>query len=424
MSTASIPQTITITALAHTGQGVGVLADGKKVFVWGSLPGETVTASITAEHARYAEAELLAVTASSPDRIEPVEAHYLSTGPWQHMTFAAENHHKMTFVRELLKRSSLAASEDTLADGIITDGAASHYRNKIQYRLIRRQGKWATAVYERGSHRLIPVEGDSSALPQLDAAARAICRMLDQQQAPADAYSTLTLRGSRTGKTVAALQGSRKLHDGTVLPAAVQGLCIDRPASPGARSAIRTIQQIGSLELSDTVLGQEFRYDAHSFFQVNLPVYEQALRRIRDLGYDSVVDMYAGVGSIGLSVAAKSAVLVEPNTASALMARKNVKATKLTVEVIDSPAEKALDAITSAWPLVVDPPRAGLHRRVVGRCLESRPPAIVYLSCNPITQLRDIERLADGYRLQTLAAYNFFPRTPHVETLAILQRRS
>lgn len=422
MKAVSTPQILTITALAHTGQGVGTLANGKKAFVWGTLPGETVAVSVTMEHARYVEAELQTMLRSSPDRVAPPETYSSSTSPWQHMSFAAENRHKMQIVRELLRRSNVA-TEDVLHGDVQTDGVTRGYRNKIQYRLMKQQNKWAIAVYERGSHQPVPTQGDDSALPQLNTAAQAICRLLDEQQVPKNTYSMLTLRGSPAGKTVAALRGNRLLKSDTSLPDAVHGLCVDRPTSSRALLHTRTIQQIGSLELSAGLLGRQFSYDIHSFFQINLPVYEQALQEIRNFHYDKVVDMYAGVGSIGLSVATKSAVLVEPDTASVRMARKNSETTPMAVEIVEGSAEKSLSAISPASPLIVDPPRAGLHRDVVERCIETKPPAIIYLSCNPITQLRDIERLTSQYYLKKLTVYNFFPRTPHVETLAILQRR-
>jgi 23S rRNA (uracil1939-C5)-methyltransferase len=172
------------------------------------------------------------------------------------------------------------------------------------------------------------------------------------------------------------------------------------------------------------LLGTTFQYDVDSFFQVNVPVFEQALRRIADhvTGGD-VLDMYAGVGSIGLSVAKKQVELVELDKATAAMARQNAAASKLTATVVETSSEQALDYITGKTPVILDPPRAGLHDKVVGRILEVLPEQVIYLSCNPATQARDIAKLQDKYAITYFEGFNFFPHTPHIETLAVLIRK-
>lgn len=177
--------------------------------------------------------------------------------------------------------------------------------------------------------------------------------------------------------------------------------------------------------LTDTLLGQHFTYDVDSFFQVNLPIFEQALQRIKDHAQtDELVDMYAGVGSIGLSVASKAATLVELDPATAAMARVNAQASKVKTEVVEASTEKVLEYIPSDKTVIFDPPRAGLHDKVVARTLEVQPPQIIYLSCNPATHARDLAKLQENYDITYFEAFNFFPHTPHIETLAVLQRKS
>jgi 23S rRNA (uracil1939-C5)-methyltransferase len=168
-----------------------------------------------------------------------------------------------------------------------------------------------------------------------------------------------------------------------------------------------------------------FTYDVDSFFQVNLPVFEQALSRISgQLSTPDLVDMYAGVGSIGLCVASRAVTLVELDLPTATMAGVNAAASSLKTEVVKTSAEASLDYITPDVPLVLDPPRAGLHPSVTTRLLDVRPPKIVYLSCNPATQARDVAALTAEYDIEHFEVFNFFPRTPHIETLAVLTRRA
>jgi 23S rRNA (uracil1939-C5)-methyltransferase len=101
------------------------------------------------------------------------------------------------------------------------------------------------------------------------------------------------------------------------------------------------------------------------------------------------------------------------------MARENVS--KQPIEVVEASTEKALRYITKDSVIIVDPPRSGLHKDVVVKIIKEKPAQIVYLSCNPATQARDVRLLVDGgYKIQNFDAYNFFPRTPHIETLISL----
>jgi len=131
---------------------------------------------------------------------------------------------------------------------------------------------------------------------------------------------------------------------------------------------------------------------------------------------EHIVDMYAGVGTIGLSLGQASE-LVEIDLATAAMARRNAGGRK----VIETSTEKALDYITPDKTIVFDPPRAGLHDKVAGRLLEVQPKKILYLSCNPATQARDLGLLQDKYKIIFFEGYNFFPHTPHIESLAVLE---
>jgi len=106
------------------------------------------------------------------------------------------------------------------------------------------------------------------------------------------------------------------------------------------------------------------------------------------------------------------------------MARANAAASGIEANVIESSTEKALEYISGAEPVIFDPPRAGLHDKVVERVLEVAPPQVIYLSCNPATQARDLAKLQMTYDIEFFEVYNFFPRTPHIETLAVLRRKS
>ena len=132
------------------------------------------------------------------------------------------------------------------------------------------------------------------------------------------------------------------------------------------------------------------------------------------------VDMYSGVGTIGLTIGGKDTTLVEINEYAVGEMKRNIKALGLPAKAVLAASEDALEHITGDKTIIVDPPRAGLHMDVIWRLLDEAPARIVYLSCNPVTQARDVGLLAKKYGIRAHKGYNFFPRTPHIEHLVIL----
>lgn len=414
--------TVTIDKLVHGGQGLGTLESGQKIFVWNALPGETVEARVIKRKRSYLEAVAEQVSESSPDRIEPLEDNYLSTSPWQVMSFAAENTYKKQITLDLFAHEKVSLP-DTSA--VVTAGEQWLYRNKMEYSFWGDDDGLHLALHRRGSHGKQIVSGSQLAMPVIDEAARALLGQLQALNVRAGDLKTVVLRTTQAGKVAASLFVKPQRFPQIDIAAPLSGLRVyhSNPKSP-ASIATELLYEVGDCQLSDVLLGQSFAYDVDSFFQVNIPIFERALVSIKErMQAPRVTDMYAGVGSIGLSVADKGAVLVELDIATANMAAVNAAVSPLTTEVIETSSERSLDYITADCPVIVDPPRAGLHKSVVQRLLETRPPTVAYLSCNPATQARDISVLQDGFAVTFFEIYNFFPHTPHIESLAILTPR-
>jgi 23S rRNA (uracil1939-C5)-methyltransferase len=410
---------VTITKLVHGGQGLGELADGRKVFVWNALPGEVVRVRVVKKKSSYAEAIAEEVLQTSPDRVAPREENYLATSPWQMMAFDAENAHKAEIVRELFAHEKVMVPE--VGEVTHTD-TEWQYRNKMEYSFWGDEDGLHLALHQRGSHGKQIVTGSALALPALDAGANAVLSELNKLQPRAGDLKTIIVRCAQNGDVVAALYTKLTSFTKIALPTGVKGLRVyhSNPKSP-ASVPTELLYELGDMGLQDELLGKQFSYDVDSFFQVNLPIYEKVLERIRKYCDADPVDMYGGVGSIGLTVAKETAKIIELDSATAAMARVNALGSGIDAEVIESPAERATDYILADRPVIFDPPRAGLHPKVVEACLAIRPPQIIYLSCNPATQARDLALLQPEYVVDTFEVYNFFPKTPHIETLAVLR---
>lgn len=278
------------------------------------------------------------------------------------------------------------------------------------------------ALHNRGSHHKSIVKGSSLAMLAVDHAAQTVLTMLRDRKVRAGDLKTIVVRCNQKGESVASLFVKPKSFIELFLPHGIKGLRVyhSSPQSP-ASVPTKLLQELGDPTLQDKLLGKQFTYDVDSFFQVNIPIFEKALHLIRGhVSTPELVDMYAGVGSIGLSVADKKVKLVELDPATANMALVNAAASGLVAAVVETSTEKALECITER-PIVFDPPRAGLHDKIVSRVLEVMPQKIIYLSCNPATQARDLGKLQHAYNMTHFEVFNFFPHTPHIETLAILQ---
>jgi tRNA/tmRNA/rRNA uracil-C5-methylase (TrmA/RlmC/RlmD family) len=172
----------------------------------------------------------------------------------------------------------------------------------------------------------------------------------------------------------------------------------------------------------------------NTFFQNNVHLLERLLDDVRDaatappgLADETVADLYGGVGTIALQLAplAGSVVCVESVGESAALAERNAAANgapnvrAVALDVLPFLREQAAGAFSVA---VADPPRLGLGPEVCAELLRVAPRRIVYVSCNPLTQIEDLRVLRASYSLRELRGYDMFPHTPHVETVAILDR--
>ncbi|TAL37495.1 MAG: 23S rRNA (uracil(1939)-C(5))-methyltransferase RlmD [Spirochaetes bacterium] len=172
--------------------------------------------------------------------------------------------------------------------------------------------------------------------------------------------------------------------------------------------------------------GVRYEISPNSFFQSNSEIARVMYREIRDQVKGRVLDLYSGVGSISLfaACAAEHVTGVEMSAEGVDTARANAElngianAEFVCADALDFLRERAAGFDT----LVLDPPRGGVHPKAVKRVNECAPEKIVYMSCNPVT-FRDDVKLLENYRVESFRAWDMFPQTPHVETLAVLKRK-
>lgn len=391
----TIKEVVTFSKIVPGGQALGELENGKKVFAFGALAGETAEVALAKIKSHYVEGFVDNILNPSPDRIEPKDACYLSTSPWQIMTIATETSLKLDLLNEVFQQHGI----NFTAKEIAGDNNFYYYRNKMEYSLYwdNERQKIYPAFHQRGTHRKLPIEHSSIEKPEIWTEVERIINELNDKKEQARDYQSIIVRANQAGQ----------VSSGVL-----------KKFNPHPKMAL----------LTDQIMGRTFSYSPNGFFQINLPVYEMALIDIKNfIDNTNVVDMYAGVGSIGLSVASDKSELklIETNKDAFRELENNLALNPtLKAQAILAKAEEALDYIEVDSSLIVDPPRAGLDKKVIERIIEVKPRQVAYLSCNPMTQARDIAHLLGDYQIQTLKAFNFFPRTPHIESLCLITRKS
>ena len=371
-----------ITDVGYGGAGVARGEDGV-VFVPGAFIGETVEAEIVSKRKRFAQARLVRVLDPSPDRIAP-ETPILPGMTYAALRYDAEvalKHHQL---RTLLARIGKLPEPPLLPP--VPSPLRDHYRNKLT------------------------LHWDGHALGYIGEDNRTV---LDTPHCP--------LSKPAINAALTALRQDAAL----------------RRLRPGARIVFRHTEHDGvrlglgkppAGDLTERLAGLDLSVAADAFFQVNLACAELLLDDFREAvrGATSVFDLYCGCGLFGLVAAQAGATHVfglETTPSVIRSAKRNATAIGLDADYRCAPVETLPDDLPPADLWIVDPPRAGLSEVVRARILRDLPPRLAYVSCGPDTLARDLAALTSAYAIRSIRLFDFFPRTPHFETLTLLERK-
>jgi len=408
------------------GMAAAALPDeGGTALVWGVLPGERARVLPIRRQRENLLCRVEEILTASPDRIPAREAHYLSCSPWQVMKYPAQVQWKRQILQSLFPAIPLGR--------FVPADTVWGYRNKLEFNFTEEEGRLHLAFHERANrHRKLALpEGCRLGSEAMNAAALEVAGRLAARGTRADALKSLVVRGSAaTGDVLIALYVTDESFSALDFPlerSAGQAIFYSDPLSP-ASVPTKVLARRGPQEFTERVAGLDLACPLEGFFQNHAEVFSCASDEIRRHAGPAglLLELYSGVGSIGLALRDRAAeiVAIESNQASAAFAERNRR--KMGAEnyrpvwaQVESCAEQLL-AETDV--LVVDPPRSGLPSRLVAALGRTRPGRIIYLACNPVTQARDVALLGSGYRPIALAGFDFYPQTPHMESLVVLDR--
>jgi 23S rRNA (uracil1939-C5)-methyltransferase len=433
---------LTVESLAHGGAGVA-RHDGYVVFVAGAVPGDRVRAVVGKAKRAYAEARAVEVLAPSPDRIAPAADH--PGAPWQVLPYERQLEEKTRQVREALER--IGRLEGFELDPIVPAVEQWRYRNKLEYSFgTGDDGGLVCGFHAPGRFdRIVPMEDCLLASEHANAVREQVLAWARAQRLSAwdrreqrGLLRNLVVReGRRTGELQVRLITSPGRIDVDSLVESVRcdGLFWTQQDQLGeSTQGGETALLAGAPQLRERLSGLDFLISPEAFFQTNTEMAERLYGVAAELaqlrGHERVFDLYCGIGTIALTLAARAreivgVEIVEPAVADAIAnARVNdVHNARFYAGDIRLAMRELVERAGRPDVAVVDPPRAGLSQKVVRRIVEAQPSRIVYVSCNPTTLAPNAAQMVEaGYRLVRVRPVDMFPQTPHIEAVALLER--
>ncbi|MEI7604150.1 MAG: 23S rRNA (uracil(1939)-C(5))-methyltransferase RlmD [bacterium] len=431
--------TVIIESLEERGYGVAKY-EGKTIHILNSLPGEEIIARVYKKKKKVYFAEVIKFLKKADYRIEAKEDHYLSCSPWQIIPVKEENN----FKKELIKKFYLENADFSLPQFLIASNKVDYaYRNKNEFSLYGHADEHITLAFhkrESGFHK-DPADGCLLAPDTVNQCAKKIIDYINTLNIKARQLKGLLFRYSfLENKVVACIFAKDTLVNiseselNKLLDNQLKGiLFIHSDFLSPAFVETEVKASAGDTEIVEKVLNMEFQYAYNGFFQINPEVFSKAaadisnyIKGLPNAKKLNLSDLYAGVGTIGILCApyVKHVTGVEITPKTKYYSEINAERNKVkNFSFYECMAEKDGLQFINTDILLIDPPRAGLHQKVINQILESLPEHIIYMSCNPKTQAENFTLLKDKYEIKYFKGYNFYPHTPHVESLCILQKK-
>lgn len=440
--------TVEISDVTPAGAGVGKIDGGYVLFVPGTAPGDVIEARVLKTEKSYGYAKIENVVAPSPFRNEQSCPVFPRCGGclYRHIKYEKELEIKKNWVLQNFRR---IGGFDVGDIEIFSAGSPDGYRNKAQYPAQMIGGKLCFGFYSTHSHRVAPCRACALQPPFYadivgaaeDFLNRQFIKAYDEESGTGIVRHLFIRHGAGSGEvTVSLIINADALPHSDEFVEAVRGACVNIVSVSLIVNKKRTNEILGDKceviygkdHITDVLCGMRFDVSPLSFYQVNHDgaelLYGLAKRLAAFEGGETLLDLYCGTGTIGLSMAkdARRLIGVEIIPAAVENAKENAAKNGIgNAEFICADAGEAAvrlaDEGVSPDVVVLDPPRKGCGADVYAAIDKMRPKRIVMISCNSATGARDAAEFAKtGYEMKYLAAVDMFPRTGHVETVVLM----
>lgn len=459
-------ENVTIDTYAAEGKSIARLEDGKVLFVPNAIPGDVVNVRVLKNKKSYAEGRITELITPSTLRVDHFCQHFGVCGgcKWQMLPYELQLQYKQQQVADQLKR--IGHVELPEIQPIIGSPKTQFYRNKLEftfcshrYRTFEELDAAGDAVLEPepalGFHapglfdKVVEVEQCYLQPEPTNTLLKVLRTYTTEHELPYYDHRmhtgwlrNIVIRVARTGEVLVNLVVKKDIRE--QLNHMLQHI---KDNVPGITSLHYTINPkvndslhdldvqlySGKGYIEETLENYRFIISPKSFFQTNTWQAEALYRVTREFagltGEETLYDLYCGTGSIGIfcSAQAKKVIGIEVVEEAIEDAKKNAELNGL--EHCSYFAGDVAAICTDEFfaehgrpdVIITDPPRAGMHEKLVQQLLKMRAPKIVYVSCNPATQARDLQLLAEDYKITRLQPVDMFPHTHHIENVALLE---
>lgn len=461
------PQTVEHVVIERAGAEGKAIAhvDGKVVFVPFAAPGDVVTLSVKKSHRKYMEGEILEIEKASEQRTETFCEHFGLCGgcKWQHLGYEHQLNFKAQQVKDSLERIGKLEFPEMLP--IVGGQDLKEYRNKLEFTAT--DAKWLTDEQVKSGEDM---DRDALGYHMPGRFDRVFhvnkCHLQDDisnqirdtvfQVAKENKISffnprsqegvlrNLMIRNNRKGEWMVLLscqapeEGQMEVMLSTLKNKFPQIVSLHFAINNKKNDSLYDLDiqhYAGSEYLTESLDGLSFRIRPKSFFQTNPKQAETLYQLTRDFadlsGNELVYDLYTGTGTIACYLAKKAKKVVGIEYVEDAIADAKINAADNNIDNCSFYAGDMKDVFTDEFVaengqpdvIVTDPPRAGMHEDVVMQMLKLAPQKIVYVSCNPATQARDLALMDEAYKITKVQPVDMFPHTHHVENIVLLEKR-
>lgn len=405
-----------IERLDHQGRGITYI-NGKIAFVKDTLPGEEIELKIIKENSKLIEAEPTSFLKESQLRVKELCPYYKECGGCNllHMSYEEQIKYKQSKIVDVMKKYADINSE--VIKQIVPCDRQFHYRNKVTLKVKEKLGYFKEKTYE-----LIPIEKCLLVNDKINEIIKILNGYTDLSNIKEVVIKSFTDKETMLIIYLQEDEINENLLD--YLSKHVDNIIV-------YDNNKKMIKRIGKSNIIARLMKKQFKIGANSFFQVNmdqtLKIYDKIADYLSKIEDSTVLDLYCGVGSIGLYSVSNYAKLIGveivPEAIENAKTNAELNSMENTKFLVGDTKTILMHSNYKADTIIVDPPRAGLDKSVIEDIKKINPNMLIYLSCDPITLARDLKLLSDLYDVEELIPYDMFPNTHHVETLVKLTKK-
>ncbi|MEQ9232306.1 MAG: 23S rRNA (uracil(1939)-C(5))-methyltransferase RlmD [Cyclobacteriaceae bacterium] len=465
MNKGDIISSLEITGISADGKSVG-RHDGIVVFVKEGVPGDVAEVEITYKRRRFLEGKITHLIKASEHRSEPFCEHFGTCGgcKWQHLSYEGQLKFKQDHVEENLTK--ISGMDLPKIKPIIGSAETQYYRNKLEYTFSNK--RWLTKE-EIGSEGDLNRNGLGFHIPRMFDKILDIKNCYHQTEPSNSIRNAVRKYAFENNLTFFDIREQHGLLRNLIIRTTSTGETMvmlqvfepDQPAIDGVMEFLKnefpevtSLNYIINQKKNETIFDQEvvcvsgtpyiqekmgeltFRIGPKSFYQTNSKqaerLYEVAAEMAQLSGKETVYDLYTGTGTIANYVAGKAKKVIGVEYVPEAIEDAKVNSEINNITNTDFFAGDMKDVLNDTFVkkhgrpdvIITDPPRAGMHEDVVEALVRIRPERIVYVSCNPATQARDIELLSEAFTVEEIQPVDMFPHTQHVENVILLELKT